>query len=122
MVDCETYPLFSFLPRSSFTWKTSVWIADQQQRNLGVLVNSRLNASQQCALAAKKTNCILGCIKHSIASRSIEVILLYLELVWPYLEYDVQFWSPQYKKGVKMTRMHPEECNKAGKRAGRHIL
>ncbi|GAB0207914.1 mitochondrial enolase superfamily member 1 [Grus japonensis] len=37
------------------------------ERDLEVLVNSRLNRSQQCALAAKRANCILRCIKHSIS-------------------------------------------------------
>ena len=65
------------------------------ERDVGVLVERRLNRSQQCALAAKRANCILGCIKHSITSQSKAVIVpLYLALVWPHLECCAQFWAP----------------------------
>ncbi|KAK4806855.1 hypothetical protein QYF61_012576 [Mycteria americana] len=51
------------------------------ERHLGVLVDSRRNMSQQCALAAKRANRILGCIKHSISSRSKEKDVKVLECV-----------------------------------------
>lgn len=66
--------------------------------------------SQQCALAAKRAN--------HMASQSKEVVLLaYLALLWPHLEYCVQFWTLQYKNGVKIL-----ECvqRRADNSAGRH--
>jgi len=73
------------------------------EKDLGVLVDEKLDRSWQCALAAQKANRILGCITSSVASRSRERILpLCSVLVRPHLESCIQLWSPQQRTDINL--------------------
>jgi len=73
------------------------------EKALGVLVDEKLDMTQQCVLTAWKANRALGCIKRIVASRLRGVILpLCCALVRPHLEACIQLWSLQHRKDTDL--------------------
>ena len=77
-------------PRDTYTLGVAVLESSPAEKDLGVLMDDRVNMSQQCALAAQKANGILSSIGRGVGSREREVIvLLYSALVRLHLEYCI---------------------------------
>ncbi len=91
-------------------------------KDLGVTITSNLKFSQHCKEAACKANRMLGFININFSFKNKYIILLmYISLVRPQLEYVVQFWSPHHAKDIaklkavqrRATKMIPSLRNKS---------
>jgi len=85
-------------------------------KDLGFLVDTKVNRSHQCALEQRKPNGVLGCIRRSVASRLWEVILpLYSALVRPHLQYWMRSWAPQYKNDTELLEIVQQKTTSMNK-------
>ena len=97
---CSVLHMGQRKPRHPYRLEGVVLESSPVEKDLGVLIDEKLNLmSQQCPLAARKANGILGSIRRGVASRDREVIVpLYSALTRPHLQYCVQSGAPSTRK------------------------
>ena len=73
------------------------------QRDLGIVISDSCQPSNQCAVAAKKANQVLGQINKSFSCYTKDIMLqIYKVFVRPHLEHAVSAWSPWLKKDIEV--------------------
>ena len=87
--------------KNNYLMNNTVLLSTEREKDVGVVVSSDMKVSEQCGIAARKGNQILGLIRRNIAYRDKRLIIpLYMSLVRPHLEYCIQAWRPRMRKDI----------------------
>ena len=71
----------------------------ENEQYLGVTINTNMNISEQCRLAASKGNEVLGMIRRNITYKEKSLTVpLFKAIIRPHLECCIHAWSPYPRK------------------------
>lgn len=114
---CKSSTCEGRTPCKNIVWKQISWEVALQKRIWGP-VGNKWDISQQCALLAKITKYILGCIGSSTASRLREnTILPHSGLIGPHLGHCVQFGTGQNRTLMNWSEFSRTSPQRHGARA-----
>ncbi|KAK4825245.1 LOW QUALITY PROTEIN: hypothetical protein QYF61_025644 [Mycteria americana] len=107
---CQVLPLGNNNLRHQYTLAAGQLESSSAEKDVRVLVDSKLTVNEKCIITTKNANSILSCIRQTIARRLGEVILaLYSSLTR--LDCWVQFWMI---KGVEHLSCHLKRLKELG--------
>src|ERR1043165_4397869 len=98
---CSVIHLGSENRKQLYSLCGSVLRESTKERDFGIIVDSSMKFSEQCNIAIKNANTILGLKRRTIKCKSQHIIMkLYKALVRLKLEYCIQAWRPYLKKNI----------------------
>ena len=102
---CHTLPLGFNNMRYQYNINGNIVETVAEEKDLGIIIDEKLNFHKHILKASKKANSILGCIRRAIKYKDREMILpLYIAHVRSRLEYGSVVWNPylvQDKKRIE---------------------
>ena len=110
---CKIMHLGRLNPGNTYTMDGANLSVTKEERDLGVLVDDRLQFDKHIRGIVNKANRMLGMIKIGFACLDKEIFLsLYPVLVRPLLEYCVQVWSPYKQRYIDLIEKVQERATK----------
>ena len=98
---CKIMHLGNSNPKNSYNMGGRTLEETSEERDLGVLIDNKLDFGKHIKTIVGKANRVLGMIRVSFECINIPMMYnLYTSLVRPLLEYCVQVWSPYKRKDI----------------------
>ena len=95
----DTWKILEHTARNPYSIAGSVLEHVDQEKDLGVIIDSELNFEEHIYTKMKKANSIVGLISRSFDFLSPEMLrTLFIAFVRPHLEYAQDVWSPRLIK------------------------